>query len=189
MLLVTGVNSEAVDDVLRGPPPSAVTVLKKLNGEQARMLLSYMADEASRSYTTAWSVLQLVLAIPALGILLMERRTRYYTIGVALMLLLVLFEWLVITPQLDWLGRTVDFVPWKTRSATRDQYWNLRAVYLGMEILKILLGAGVTVMLVIMRSRPRAVTAELTQLQPPEEGARRRRTRRSRSSGEHTSGT
>ena len=133
------------------------------------MLLFYMADEASRSYTTAWSVLQLVLALPTAAILLVERRTRYYSIGVGLMLLLVLFEWLVITPQLDWLGRTIDFIPAKTASTTRNQYWNLRAVYLWIEILKILLGTGVTCMLVIMRTRAR--TAVTDRIQPELEEA------------------
>ena len=155
MLFVTSENYDAADAVLRSPPPQAAKLLSTLPREQDRMLLFFMVNEASRSYSTLWGSIQLLIGFGTAVSLFLERRTRFYSAGVGLMLLLVLFEWLVILPQLDWLGRSVDFVPWKVYSSTRDQYWNLRAVYLGVDIVKMLVGAGVVAALLIMRSRPR----------------------------------
>jgi hypothetical protein len=191
MLFVTSANYDAADAVLRSPPPQAAKLLSTLPREQDRMLLFFMANEASRSYNGFWGFLQLLIGFGTGVSLFLERRTRFYSAGIGLMLLLVLFEWLVILPQLDWLGRSVDFVPWKAYSNIRDQYWNLRAVYLGVEIVKMLVGAGVVTALLIMRTRPRGIRretgeSELNEATP----TRSHRSRRARgSSGEHTAGT
>src|SRR5205814_9625952 len=108
-----------------------------LTGEQARMLMFFMANEASRSYFTLWESVQLLMGLGTAVALFLERRTRLYSAGVGLMLLLVLFEWLGVLPQLDWLGRSIEFVPWKMDSSARGQYWNLQAVYLGVQTVKL----------------------------------------------------
>src|SRR5207302_956337 len=136
MLFVSSQNDDAADSVFRSPPPQAAKLLSTLKAEERRMLLFYMANEASRSYETIWGAMQLALGFGTAIALFLERRTRLYSAGIALMLLLVLFEILVILPQLDWLGRSIDFVPWKLESPARNQYWNLSAVYLGIDVMK-----------------------------------------------------
>jgi hypothetical protein len=187
MLCVTSWNYDAAGDVFRSPSPEMTQMLAKLPGEEARMLLFHAANEASRSYGTVWEIAQLVIGFSTATALFLERRTRFYSAGIALMLLLVLFECFVILPQLDWVGRSVDFVSWKVYSSARDQYWNLRAVFLGIESVKLLVGTGVAAALLIARSRsrpnrPNHQEAEEATPQP----VRRRRSRStSGSSGEH----
>jgi hypothetical protein len=188
ILFVSSANYEAADAVLRSPPPQAAKVLSILPSEQGRMLLFFVASEASRSYSTVWEPLQSLLGIGTAGALFLDRRTRFYSAGIGLMLLLVFFEWLVILPQLDWLGRSIDFVSWKVYSSTRDQYWNLRAVYLGVGMVKLLVGAGVVAALLVMRTRSRGSRHEIGEAESGETvpGRSSGGRRRSGGSGQHT---
>lgn len=161
MVFVTSSNYDAAEDVLRSPPPEAAKLLANLPGEQGRMLLFFIANEIGRGYIPIWQSIQVLLGLATAVTLFLERRTRYYSAGVGLMLLLVLFEWLVVLPQLDWLGRSVDFVPWRDDSSARNQYWNLRAVYLGVETVKLLVGALVVAALIVMRTRSRGLHGEI----------------------------
>lgn len=197
MLCVNSWNYDAADALAKSHSPETTKLFAALRAEQARMLVFHIVNEASRSYGTAWEIMQFVIGLAAALALFLERRTRWYPIGIGLMLLLVLFEWFVILPQLDWLGRSVDFVPSKVNSPTRDQYWNLRAVFLGMESLKLLIGAGLTVTLLSIRSRTRGQPREQveTETNPgssdarPRSLRRRRTSSKSRRSGEHPTGT
>lgn len=181
MLFVNSANYDAAEDALRSPPAEAAKLLSSLTGEQARMVMFFMANEASRSYVTFWEPIQLLMGFGTAVSLFLERRTRFYSAGVGLMLLLVLFEWLVILPQLDWLGRSIEFVPWKLYSSARGQYWNLRAVYLGVETVKLLVGGLLIAALLIMRSRSRGSKREAMEPETNEDvsvrATRRRRTR------------
>jgi hypothetical protein len=182
MLFVNSANYDAADDVLRSPPPQATKLLSNLTGEQARMVMFFMANEASRSYVTVWECMQLLMGLGTAASLFLERRTRFYSAGVGLMLLLVLFEWLVILPQLDWLGRSIEFIQWKVDSSARAQYWNLRAVYLGVETVKLLVGAGVVAALLIMRNRSRVSRRETGEAET-NEAVTMRSPRRRKTSG------
>src|SRR5205807_5686186 len=145
-------------------PPQATKLLSTIGSEQRRMLLFFVANEASRSHETTWELLQLLMGFGTAIALFLDRRTRLYSAGIGLMLLLVLFELLVILPQLDWLGRSNGFVSWKVSSITRNQYWNLHAVYLGVGIVKLLVGAAVAAALFFMRSRSRGARTESTEI-------------------------
>ncbi|MDQ6758980.1 MAG: hypothetical protein M3Z32_03810 [Acidobacteriota bacterium] len=191
MLFVTSWNYDAADVVARSHSSDLAKVVGPLSGEQARMLFFHMANEATRSYGVAWEIMQMVIGLATAAALFLERRTRLYTIGVGLMLLLVLFECSVILPQLDYVGRSVDFVPWNATSSMRDQYWSLRAVFLGMDTLKLLLGVGITAALLTLRNRSRErppIEDDSETTDPRPESLRKTRTRvNSRSSREHSS--
>lgn len=193
MLCVTSWNYDAAAALAASHSPETTRLFAPLRGDQARMLIFLMANEASRSYGTAWEIMQIVIGLGAALALFLERRTRLYTIGIGLMLLLVLFEGFVILPQLDWLGRSVDSVPWKVSSPARDQYWNLRAVFLTMESLKLLLGFGLAGTLLVLRTRSRTQRPEVMQLENnearPQSLRKTRSTAPSRRSREHPTGT
>lgn len=189
MLCVTGWNYDAAADVASSPGPELAKLLAKLPGEQGRMLLFHMANEANRSYGTVWETTQLLIGFSTAFVLFLERRTRFYSVAIGVMLLLVLFECFIIIPQSDWVGRSVDFVPWNVYSAARDQYWNLRGLFISMEVLKLLVGAGVTGALLMTRSYLRFSPTELAETElkaerSPRPGKSRTRTR---TSGEHAS--
>lgn len=187
-LLISTSNYEAADAILRSPPPEAAKMLAALPGEHGRMLMFFVANEATRSFSGLWEPLQLLLGFGTGLALFLERRTRFYSAGIGLMVLLVLFEWLAILPQLDWLGRSIDFVAWKVYSSTRDQYWNLQAVYLGVGAVKLLVGTGVAAALLFMRTRSRSSRQETLDPESGEQLSTHSRTgrRRSGGSGQHT---
>ena len=189
MLCVTSWNDESASAVAGSHSPQTAKALFPLRGEQARMAVFYITNEATRSYGTVWEVMQFVIGLATAGALFLERRTRLYTIAIAVMLLVVIFEWLVILPHLGYLGSSIDMVPWNTSSAARDQYWNLRAVFIGMETLKLLLGAGLTGALLVIRTRSRSQSTDLPDpvLTTGERSERRRKSRAG--SREHTTRT
>ena len=192
MLCVTSWNYDAAAAVAGSHSPETAKLLFPLRGEQARMLVFHIANEVTRSYSGAWEALQLIVGLGAAAALFLERRTRLYTIGIGFMLLVVIFEWLVILPQLNYIGSSVDMVPWKMNSPVRDQYWNLRAVFVAMECLKLLLGAGLAAALLIIRSRTQAQRTEAEDLVTTgarPESLRKTRTRSRSRSREHSTGT
>ena len=194
MLCVTSWNYDAAAAIAASHSPRIAKLLVPLRGEQARMLIFHIANEATRSYGTAWEATQVLIGLGAAAALFLERRTRLYIIGVGVMLLVAIFEWLVILPQLGYLGSSVDLVPWNLNSPTRDQYWNLRAVFIGMESLKLLLGAGLAAALLVIRGKSQAQRTEsedpMTTSGVRPQSLRKTRTR-SRSSGsrEHSTRT
>ena len=170
-LLTADSNFETADALLRIRAPETAKLLSKLEGEEQRMLMFFMAEEASRASTAIWQIMQIWLGIGTVVTLFLERHTRFYSAWAGLMLLLVLFEWLAVTPQLNWLGRSIDFVPWKLYSNTRDQYWNLRGVYLGVEAVKLL--AGALIVAALLHGRKRRSQNEEREHERNESGAKR----------------
>jgi hypothetical protein len=155
MLWVSNQNQESAAALVRAPGPETTKMILTLGQEQVRMLTSFVANEANRAYAVVWEWFQVFLGLVAVCVLLMERKNRVEAAGCIAMVILVLFEALFVSPELAYLGRGVDFVPWRAFNAARDQYWSLNAVFLGMETLKIILGLGVVASLFVVRSRRR----------------------------------
>jgi len=163
-------NFRAVDAVLQAPPPEASKMIQTLGQQNARQLLRYLAGEENRSYFETWELTQIVIGIALTGILLFGVKNRLLASLTGAMLILALFQHFKITPDMLWLGRSIDFVPPAVESQSRDQFWKLHGIYSGIEVVKMLLaviGAG---FLFPMRRR-RVRQREVGQALPPAKSA------------------
>jgi hypothetical protein len=146
-------NFRAVDVVLTSAPPEASKMIQTLGDSNARQLLRYLAGEENRGYFEAWELTQLVLGAALVGFLFFGVKNRLLAALAGAMLVLTLFQHFKITPDLLWMGRSIDFLPRAAESQVRDRFWKLHGIYGGIEVVKMLLAATIAGFLFPMRRR------------------------------------
>jgi hypothetical protein len=146
-------NFRAVDAVLNSPPPEASKMIQTLGDSNARQLLRYLAGEENRGYFEAWELAQIALGAALVGFLLFGVKNRFLAGLAGAILVLTLFQHFKITPDLLWMGRSIDFLPRASESQVRDQFWKLHGIYGGIEVVKMLLSATIAGFLFPMRRR------------------------------------
>src|ERR1700704_1665286 len=153
MIFVATQNFETVDRVMKSPPPEAYKMILALGNDSARMLLRYTAGEENRFFFENWELAQLVLGALLTGLLIFGVESRMLAGFSGAMLILTIFEHFKITPEMAWLGRSFDFLPWTAESLSRDQFWKLHGAYAAIEIVKMLLAVVIAGFLFQMRQR------------------------------------
>jgi len=153
MIFVATQNFQTVDRVMKNPQPEAYKMILALGNDSARQLLRYVAGEENRYFFENWELAQLVLGVLLTGLLIFGVESRMLAGFSGAMLVLTIFEHLKITPEMAWLGRSFDFLPWTAESLSRDQFWKLHGVYSAIEIMKILLAFVIAGFLFQMRQR------------------------------------
>jgi hypothetical protein len=126
--------------------------VQKLGYPQTRELLRYLSSELNRLYFRIWNVTQLVLG--PLVLWLVWRRTRLFGFadwGIVAMLAIVLAMLVYLTPAIVSLGRELDFVPRNPAPPGMSRFWILHAAYTTLEMVKLLVGLGVTWLLTAER--------------------------------------
>jgi hypothetical protein len=136
-------NFRAVDAVLSSAPPEAFKMIQTVGRDNARQLLRYLAGEENRTYFEAWELAQLALGTALTGFLLLGVEKRLLASLAGAMLVLTLVEHFKITPDLLWMGRSIDFIPAATESQTRAQFWKLHGIYGALEVVKMLLAVTI----------------------------------------------
>jgi len=153
MAFVATGNFATVDQVLKTPPVEAQKMIQTLGSENARHLLRYLAGEENRGFFETWEVAQLVLGVGLAAFLILGLKQRL-TAGLACaMVILTAFQRFKITPEMIWLGRSIDFITWTADSQARDQFYKLHAAYGILEGVKLLLMLVVAGFLFTMRRR------------------------------------
>jgi hypothetical protein len=165
LVFVATRNFRAVDTVLDAPPPEASKMIQTLGHSNARQLLRYLAGEENRSYFQTWELTQIVLGLALTGVLLFGVENRLLASLAGAMLVLALFQHFKITPDMLWLGRSIDFVPAAAESQSRDQFWKLHGIYSGIELVKMLL--ALTTAGFLFRLKRRRVSRSVGQAFPP----------------------
>jgi hypothetical protein len=135
--------------------------VQKLGYPQTRELLRYLSSELNRLYFRIWNVTQIVLGGVVFWLIRRAgpfrlRGTRRRTavalaeavgpagLGVFAMLAIVVVMLAYLTPAIVSLGRELDFVPRDPAPPGMSRFWILHAAYTSLEMLKLLVGAGVT---------------------------------------------
>ena len=173
MSVVATENFYTIDRLLAGSSSTAFNgVVRKLGQPEAREVLRYLSSELNRLYFQLWNVAQ--LAIGGLVLFLIaglteqdrtyERGTQSaqspqsqdfsadFAVfafkrpvrGVIVMLAIVIFMLVWLTPAIVSLGRSLDFVPRDPAPAGMRRFWILHATYTSLEMLKLIAGSVVT---------------------------------------------
>lgn len=145
-------NFDAVARVLRTPPDPLKQTFKIVTPDKARALLRYTAGVQTASAYDSWENIQFALGFVITGILLLEKSTRALCVATVAMIVIVAFEHLKLSPDIAWLGSTVEFVPWLAESHSRDQFWNLHRMYMILDGAKCVIGIGAATMLFLQQS-------------------------------------
>ncbi len=127
--------------VLDEPVPPAAKMIQTLGQEQTRLLLRHFAAQQSRHNSYLWEELQVPLGLAVLLCLFFATQRRILPIVLcALMLGLVLFRHIVITPELTYRGPETDFPPGNAALGPMARLWAMQQVYAGVEIVKLIVG-------------------------------------------------
>jgi hypothetical protein len=153
---------------LNTAPPDASKMIAALGNENARQLLRYLAGEENRYFFENWEVAQLILGALLTVVLLFGVESRMLAGFSVAMLILTIFEHLKITPEMTWLGRSFDFLPWTAESLARDQFWKLHGAYSAIEIVKMLLAIVIAGFLFQLRQRRRKERVQVKPVDYPQ---------------------
>jgi hypothetical protein len=157
ILLMTWVDWErlrSVDGVLNDGNAAASVHLKALSPEDAHMLLAYQANEQARWYQRVWENVQLLWGAFFFAFLLFGTREGKLALALSLgMLVLVIAERFLLSPEMTGLGRIIDFVRADLHSPERNEYWVLRNTYRMVELVK--LGTGCMLATVLLAGSTR----------------------------------
>jgi hypothetical protein len=153
MTFVATQNFETVNRVLKSPTLEANKMILALGSNNARQLLRYLVGEENRFFFENWELAQLILVASLTGLLLFGVKSRMLAGFAGAMLILTLFQRIKVTPELAWLGRSIDFLPWTAESLARDQFWRLHTAYAVIEVAKLLLGVAIGGFLLTGRRR------------------------------------
>jgi hypothetical protein len=173
MAWVATQNFHEVDRLLSREDPAATFRLKPL-GNDARSILRYQASEMNRWLFQSWENVQVVFGTAFFFVMLFGSRENKFVLGgVLIMLLLVVAQRFLITPELIALGRTIDFVPPEAVSPDRQKFWVVHTAYSGVEVLKWVLALMLTGQMVFSRKRSgrsRDSRRELNSIDKPNYG-------------------
>ncbi len=139
--------------VMNRPIAPAAKLIETLGPEQVRLLLRHLAFEQTRYFSRLWEQLEVGLAL-ALGVCLFRatQKRAFPLFLCAVMLALVLFQHLALTPELAFQGRETDFPPGNTALGPMARVWALQQVYAGAEVVKLITGAGLAGYLFVFRA-------------------------------------
>jgi hypothetical protein len=128
--------------------PAFASAVDRLGTPQARDLLRYLSSELNRLYFQLWNAAQVVLGGLALWLIAgsRQRDTAYKRVqsGIVVMLAVVVFMLVYLTPAIVMLGRSLDFVPRDPAPPGMQRFWVLHAAYTTLEMIKLLFGMLVT---------------------------------------------
>lgn len=144
-------NLSMVDRVMATPPAEASKMIQTLGTQPAMMFLRYQASEMNRQYLSQWELAQFALVLLLAGVLYLGTHVNRMIIVLCGVVTLILgFMHFVITPELNYLGREMDFVADRGR-----RLWTLYVLYGGLETVKILLISSVAAYLFVYKTKAR----------------------------------
>ena len=154
-VLMAFISSQAfvnVERFLNNPPDQIAKELDDIGPDMMRQILRYQASQHTRHIIETWEVMQLGLGGALLATsVLTAHRSRVIISASVIMIAMVLFMYFYLTPAMNALGRSYDFLPPTAALQERENY-NQYAVWRRvLEILKALLGFVITGRLLLDR--------------------------------------
>ena len=122
--------------------PAFAAVVDRQGATESRDFLRYLSSELNRLYFQLWNVAQIVIGGAVLWLIAGSAKAVRW--GVLMMLAVVLLMLVYLTPAIVTLGRSLDFVPRDPAPPGMSRFWVFHAAYTSLEMLKLLVGAGVT---------------------------------------------
>lgn len=138
-------NFYTIDRLLEAQPnPAFSAAVNKLGRPEAREVLRYLSSELNRLYFQYWNLAQMPIGIFVLWMVVKLPGSQRAKWEVVAMLGIVLFLTVVITPQMLYVGREIDFIPREPPPPQLRTFGLLHAAYTLLDGIELILGILVT---------------------------------------------
>ena len=151
--------SSTTKNTLENAPGGPRQLIELSGRERAHTLLRYNSAEINRTIIESWEWLQLGIGLVVVCTLPFAMRLKWgYLVAAILMVLISFAQRSLLTPQITGLGRMLDMAGgtvwtqdalWKERSSLRT----LQQLYWYGDVVKALIGLGLTSALLIFRGK------------------------------------
>lgn len=149
-------NLKLPERVMANPAPPAEKIIKDYGADNAALLLRHFAAEGNRYFLGRWERTEILLGVVLLPFLFSATdRKPLPLICVGFMLMIAIFQYFAVTPELAFRGREADFPPGLGDLAVERRVWVLTQIYMGTEATLLLVGAVVTLYVASYKSRKR----------------------------------
>jgi hypothetical protein len=147
-------NFHAVERFLADPGIPSAQLIHSAGHDNTRVLLRRAAGEANGWLFEQWEWIQLATGLALLLVLIFGSRPPKIPIALCLlMMVLVVVERFVLTPNIIRLGRVIDFLPAGPQLPDRVSFGVYHGAYSLVDILKLVCGFAIAGILII-RLRP-----------------------------------
>ena len=147
-LLMAFVSTQSAANIERffsNPPPQVTKELDDIGPDMMRQILRYEAAQHIRHISETWEVIQLGLGAALLATsFLTSHRSRIVVVCSLLMLTMAAVMYLYLTPVMNALARSFDFLPATAAVPERESFNHYFVWYRVLEILKTLLALVIT---------------------------------------------
>lgn len=144
-------NFQTVDRFLAAPGNTATAIrLTEIGRVRERVILRRNAGEENNWIFENWERVEIFMGIGLFLLLAFGDRPQQLTLALAAtMLVIVVAEHFLLTPQIIDLGRRIDDLP-PADPATK-KFWMLHGFYSGLDILKLLTAFGIAARITVKR--------------------------------------
>jgi hypothetical protein len=126
-----------VDRFFSNPPPQVSKEIDDVGPDVMRQILRFQASQHNRHVFETWEVIQLGILTALLATsFLTSHRSRIVIISTALMIVMVLIAYLQLTPIMNALSRSYDFLPAGAATQERENYNYYSVWYRVMDVFK-----------------------------------------------------
>jgi len=135
---------------------SVIVLLKTIGPTAGRAVLRHQVAEQNRDLVETWEYTQVLMGVFFFAFLLLGTPEGKFSLALALlMLLLVIAQRFLLTPELISLGRPLDFAVKGGPASDQARFVLVQSIYIVLELLKWAAGILLAVMLVFQKSRRR----------------------------------
>jgi uncharacterized membrane protein YphA (DoxX/SURF4 family) len=143
--------------VLNSPPPPVNEIVRKLGYDATAQFIRHAVQEQTRRVTYSWEEGQILLALALGGCLFLATQRRLFALVLCgVMLVLVLFQHIALSPEIAYRGREADFPPGSTNLGTTMRLLVLQQAYFGVEVVKLIAGGLLASYLFVFRTQRRS---------------------------------
>ena len=143
-------------DVMAGSPPAAEKIIKDYGADQAAVLLHYFAAEGNRRFSDRWETMEIILGLLLVPFVFFAADRRVVPLSLAgFMLVLALFQYFAVSPEVAYRGREADFAPGRGNVTTEQRAWTMTEVFIATEAAMVLSGGVLAFYVASYKSRRR----------------------------------
>lgn len=146
-----------VSHALGSPLAPMADIQKALGAERTTLLIRHIQQEQARTILSFWERSEILIGCALVGCLFLATQRRIFPLMLSgLMVLLVLFQFRALSPEIAYQGREAAFPPGNSSVGVMTRLVALQQAYFGVEVVKLIAGGLLASYLFVFRASRRS---------------------------------